>query len=94
MSRTFNRDPKYMTGEYTKMFDIEPIPSNKQFATNPYTQAYKCFDTVCFSLTNGALRSDVDRTQMLVYTPEGKLIKVPAKHSGPVSSKNVKNDLL
>lgn len=84
MSRTFNRDPKYMTGEYAKMFNIEPIPSNKEFATNPYNQACGCGDTICFSLTNGALRCNPNRTQMMVYSPEGKLVTVPVSHDGPV----------
>lgn len=53
--RTLNRDPKYATGEYSKMFDIDILPSNADFVRNPYKPG-DCSGTglVCFSLTKGA----------------------------------------
>lgn len=79
MSRTLNRDPKYMSGDYAKMFIIEPIESNKHFVRNPYKPG-NCDDIVCFSLTNGALPCRPDKTKMLIFNSEGNLTSVPVRH--------------
>lgn len=90
MSRTFNRDPKYMTGAYAKMFEIEPIASNAQFVQNPYKpNTCRCGDTVSFSLTEGARKCQRDQTKMAIFNTEGQLVTVPVSHDGPASSKNI-----
>jgi hypothetical protein len=81
VSRHLNRDPKYATGEYTKMFEIDEHQSNQHFVKNPYQPGKcQCGDMVCFSLTNGALACRPDKTKMLVYSSEGKLVSAPLKH--------------
>ncbi len=77
--RPLNRDPKYMTGDYLKMFDIESIPSNKHFVSNPYKPgSCKCNDNVCFSLSHGAVACRPDATKTLVYNAEGRMVEIPS----------------
>lgn len=85
MSRTLNRDPKYMSGKYAKMFDIEPIASNKNFALNQYKPGKcECSNMVCFSLVNGAMACRPDNTKMLAYNADGVLVSKPLNHQGPI----------
>lgn len=92
MSRTFNRDPKYMSGEYTKMFEIESLSSNSNFVKNQYKPGTcQSSGMSCFSLIDGALPCQANNTKMLVYNAEGELMSVPVQHGGPVSSVTVDN---
>ena len=85
--KPLNREKKYMTGDYAKQFDIESHSSNKRFVSNPYKPGHcECNDQVCFSLTKGALPCRPDKTTMLVYNAEGKVVKVPVQHA-PVVKK-------
>lgn len=82
--RPLNRDPKYMNGEYKKMFKIPSHQSNKQFAANPYKpKTCECGDQVCFSLTKGALPCKPDKTKMLVWNATGQVIQVPVHQDYP-----------
>lgn len=79
--RPLNRDPKYMSGDYKKMFKIASHDSNKHFAANPYKPGTcECGDQVCFSLTKGALPCKPDKTQMLVWNAAGEVVQVPVHH--------------
>lgn len=82
-----------MTGDYAKMFEIEPISSNSNFVKNQYKPG-TCQSTGigCFSLIDGALPCRTDNTKMMVYNAEGKLVSMPVQHSGPVSSTNPVDD--
>jgi len=76
-----------MTGEYAKMFDIEPLSSNNKFVNNQYKPGTcQSSGISCFSLVDGALPCQIDNTKMLVYSAEGDLMAVPVQHGGPVSS--------
>ena len=78
--RPLNRNPKYMIGEYSKMFDIEQISSNKQFVSNPYKpDNCKCNDNVCFSLSRGAAACRPDNAKTLLYSAEGKMLNITLK---------------
>lgn len=76
--RPLNKDPRYMSGEYKKMFDIDSHQSNDEFSKNPYVPGKcKCLDTVCFSLTKGAIPCLPNKTKMLVWNAEGVVTTVP-----------------
>jgi hypothetical protein len=78
MSRVLEKN---MSGEYSKMFNLEEHESNKHFVRNAYQPGKcQCGDMVCFSLTNGALPCRPDTTKMLIYSAEGVVTAVPVKH--------------
>lgn len=92
MSRSVFRDPKLMTGDYAKMFDLEQHPANVHFVRNGYqTGKCQCGDMVCFSLTNGALACRPDKARMLVFNTEGDMVSVPIKHQGSHSTRASKS---
>jgi hypothetical protein len=71
MSLRLNKDS---AGSYANMFDIEVLPTNSKFVYNPYKPGkYKCNDSICFSLSEGARPHAQSE---LVYNAEGKMIKM------------------
>ena len=90
--RPLNHDPKYMSGDYAKMFQIESIPSNRAFVQNAYKPGTcQCNDNVCFSLTKGAMPCRPDKTKMLWIGADGTVQTIPVGHHGPQPTQ-VKSD--
>ena len=65
-------------GTYAKQFDIPVLLSNKTFVTQPYRQTKNPNDIINFSLTRGADSINSDKTKMLGYDVQGKLVYYPA----------------
>jgi len=67
-----------MEGDYAKQFKIQQIAPNKQFVNHPY-KACKCenSDVICFDLVKGAGPCVENRTRVMGYDIQGKLIEVP-----------------
>jgi hypothetical protein len=70
-----------MDGPYKKQFQIDVLPSNKEFVTNPYVpQKCDVSELVCFSLTDGASECHPNKSLMLAYDAQGNLMRKKAKH--------------
>lgn len=87
-----NRQPKYMSGEYAKMFDLAVHDSNRTFANNPYKpNTCRCGDQVCFSLTKGALPCRPDDNSMLVWNATGNIMSIPINEDNEHPGDKIKN---
>lgn len=86
--RPLNRNPKYMSGRYIRMFDIPVHQSNKGFAQNPYNHL-KCDQgsVTCFSLMKGALPCNNDLNQISIWRSLGDLKTLPRSHKLPQANK-------
>ena len=78
--RPLNRDPKNMSGEYSKMFDLVVHKGNKGFALNSYNpQDNNPASIPCFSLIHGAAKGTVEMEKLVVWRAGGDLTLLSQK---------------
>lgn len=69
-----------MSGNYASMFDIPVHQSNMGFASNQYRAgACQPEDIVNFSLTNGELPCNNDRSKLTIWRTTGELSQLPVQ---------------
>ena len=85
--RPLNRDPRYMSGDYASMFNIPVHQSNANFASNPYKPGTcQPEDIVNFSLTQGGLPCNPDRSNVTVWRTTGELSKLSVTTAAAVAA--------
>jgi hypothetical protein len=78
--RPLNRDPKNMSGEYSKMFELQVHAGNKEFSLNPYNPKDNSPASIpCFSLVHGAGKGKADMEKVIVWRASGDLTSLSHK---------------